>query len=148
MVSTDSCLAVSINEQVFTTMTSASSAREVIWAPPLCNMPIMTSLSTRFLGQPKLTKPTFTGLDSATGCSGARVMVGFSTDIHLQLYRITVQACTMPTSKFPYIPSANTRRRSMEDNLKNQSKKRISSWKWALLARSEERRVGKEYRER
>src|SRR5437016_1272491 len=79
MVSTDSCLAVSIKEQVFTTMTSASSARAVIWAPPLCSMPIMTSLSTRFLGHPRLTKPTFSGLDSEEDCSGGDVTVGIST---------------------------------------------------------------------
>src|SRR5205085_4354306 len=61
MVSTDSCLAVSMNEQVFTTITSASSARGVICAPAEASMPIMTSLSTRFLGQPRLTKPTLVG---------------------------------------------------------------------------------------
>ena len=66
MVSTDSCLAVSMNEQVFTTMMSASSARAVIWAPPCASSPIMTSLSTRFLGQPRLTKPIFLGT-AATG---------------------------------------------------------------------------------
>src|SRR5271165_67263 len=58
MASTDSCLAASMNEQVLTTMMSASSARGVIWAPPCESIPIMTSLSTRFLGQPRLTKPT------------------------------------------------------------------------------------------
>ena len=57
MVSTDSCLAVSMNEQVLTTMMSASSARAVISAPLVESMPIMTSESTRFLGQPRLTKP-------------------------------------------------------------------------------------------
>src|SRR5690349_6450298 len=59
MVFTDSCLAESMNEHVFTTITSASSARFVISAPALFNMPIITSLSTRFLGQPRLTNPTF-----------------------------------------------------------------------------------------
>src|SRR6266536_2277879 len=57
IVSTDSCLAVSMNEQVLTTMMSASSAREVIWAPLTESNPIITSESTRFLGQPRLTKP-------------------------------------------------------------------------------------------
>src|SRR5438876_2793569 len=58
IVSTDSCCALPINEQVLTTMTSASSAREVNSAPAWVSKPIMTSLSTRFLGQPKLTNPT------------------------------------------------------------------------------------------
>src|SRR5262245_3026779 len=59
MVFTDSCCALSINEQVFTTMTSASSACGTRSAPACESMPIMTSLSTRFLGQPRLTNPTF-----------------------------------------------------------------------------------------
>ena len=57
----DSCCALPINEQVFTTMTSASSASGVSSAPACASMPIITSLSTRFLGQPRLTKPTFAG---------------------------------------------------------------------------------------
>src|SRR5438552_13318688 len=61
MVFTDSCCALSINEHVLTTITSASSARVVSSAPLRASRPIMTSLSTRFLGQPKLTKPTFCG---------------------------------------------------------------------------------------
>src|SRR3954454_5582858 len=71
MAFTDSCLAVSMNEQVFTTMTSASSARGVISAPPWASRPIMTSLSTRFFGQPRDTKPTLVGLGlgAATGWS-------------------------------------------------------------------------------
>ena len=39
----------------------------------------MTSLSTRFLGHPRLTKPTFTGLDSEGDGSAASVIVEFST---------------------------------------------------------------------
>jgi hypothetical protein len=48
-------------------------------------MPIMTSLSTRFLGQPRLTKPTFRGLEreADSGCGDA--IVGFSTGM-LSLY--------------------------------------------------------------
>src|SRR5437868_12338386 len=61
MVFTDSCLAVSIKEQVFTTMMSASSARGVMAAPEAVSSPIITSLSTRFLGHPRLTKPTLVG---------------------------------------------------------------------------------------
>jgi hypothetical protein len=57
----------------------------VICAPPVCNMPIITSLSTRFLGQPRLTKPTFKGLgrEAESGCGGA--IVRFSTGM-LSLY--------------------------------------------------------------
>src|SRR5271165_448602 len=62
MVFTDSCFAESMKEQVLTTMMSASSAREVISAPPCDSRPIITSLSTRFLGQPRLTKPIFLGV--------------------------------------------------------------------------------------
>src|SRR5215472_9693974 len=40
-------------------MTSASWACVVNWAPACASMPIMTSLSTRFFGQPRLTNPTF-----------------------------------------------------------------------------------------
>lgn len=50
-----------MNEQVLTTMTSASAELGVSRAPDWASMPIMTSLSTRFLGQPRLTKPTLTG---------------------------------------------------------------------------------------
>src|SRR5580704_3526647 len=64
-----------MNEQVLTTMTSASSARRVSSAPARASRPIMTSLSTRFLGQPRLTKPTFCGR-SGRGCSAC----GFSTE--------------------------------------------------------------------
>src|SRR5215469_16650561 len=44
--------------QVLTTRISASSGREVNRAPPRSRRPIMTSESTRFLGQPNETKPT------------------------------------------------------------------------------------------
>src|SRR5215469_4710108 len=39
----------------------------------------MTSLSTRFLGHPRLTKPIFTGLGSEAECSCAGVSMGAST---------------------------------------------------------------------
>src|SRR5579871_738399 len=61
MVFTDSCWALSMNEQVLTTITSASSALGVSSAPARDSSPIMTSLSTRFLGQPRLTNPTLVG---------------------------------------------------------------------------------------
>src|SRR5579884_1682508 len=70
MASTDSRLAESMKEQVLTTMTSASSARAVSSAPPRESRPIMTSLSTRFLGQPRLTNPTL-GLGAAGRVSAA-----------------------------------------------------------------------------
>ncbi len=97
MASTDSCFAESMNEQVLTTSTSAFSGDEVISAPALWSRPIMTSLSTRFLGQPRLTKPTLTRAvawgaarstgtadrlvrvsdEAASGCWGRRICVTF-----------------------------------------------------------------------
>src|SRR6202142_3775614 len=59
IVSIDSCLAGSIKLQVFTTMTSASEGCGVSSWPPLVSWPIITSVSTRFFGHPKLTKPIF-----------------------------------------------------------------------------------------
>ena len=59
IVLTDSCWALAMKEQVLTTMTSASSARVVNSAPACCSRPIMTSVSTRFFGQPRLTNPIF-----------------------------------------------------------------------------------------
>src|ERR1700733_3172452 len=58
MVLTDSCLAESMKLQVLITMISASSARGVSSAPLWWSRPIMTSESTRFLGQPRETNPT------------------------------------------------------------------------------------------
>src|SRR5579862_9394299 len=58
MVSTDSCFAVSMKLQVLTTRISASSGRAVRRAPAWSRRPIMTSESTRFLGQPNEIKPT------------------------------------------------------------------------------------------
>ena len=59
MVSTDSCLAESMKLQVLTTRISASSARAVSSAPARSSRPIITSESTRFLGQPSETNPIF-----------------------------------------------------------------------------------------
>src|ERR1700761_8039748 len=64
MVSTDSCLALSMKLQVLTTRISASSGRAVRRAPARSSRPIITSESTRFLGQPREIKPT---LGPATG---------------------------------------------------------------------------------
>src|ERR1700679_2364991 len=58
MVLTDSCLAESMKEQVLTTRISASSGCAVRRAPARSSRPIMTSESTRFLGQPNEIKPT------------------------------------------------------------------------------------------
>ena len=54
----DSRLAGSMKLQVLTTKTSASSAWGTISQPPPASAPSITSLSTRFLGQPRLTIPT------------------------------------------------------------------------------------------
>src|SRR5208283_4306309 len=68
MVSTDSCLAVSMKEQVFTTRISASSGCAVRRAPARSRRPIMTSESTRFLGQPREINPT-------EGAAGVEILV-------------------------------------------------------------------------
>ena len=59
IASIDSSLAESMNAQVFTTRTSASSARDVISIPRCKTLPSMISASTRFLAQPRLIMPTF-----------------------------------------------------------------------------------------
>ena len=57
MVSIDSFLASPMKPQVLTTMTSASSALvDVVEARRRWATPSMTSVSTRFLGQPRLTR--------------------------------------------------------------------------------------------
>src|SRR4029077_15207986 len=76
IVSTDSCCALSMNEQVLTTMTSASSADDTSSAPACASMPIMTSLSTRFLGHPRLTNPTL----GAADLGGSNVDTGEDLD--------------------------------------------------------------------
>ena len=75
----DSCLrACRIKEHVLTTMTSASSALGVSSAPACASMPIITSLSTRFLGQPRLTNPTLVG---AVGSNIADVLFFMDTSL-------------------------------------------------------------------
>src|ERR1700689_948997 len=71
MVSTDSCLAVSMKEQVLTTRISASSGFAVRRAPARSSRPIMTSESTRFLGQPSEMNPT-------EGAAGGEILVTVS----------------------------------------------------------------------
>src|SRR5689334_17408988 len=61
IVSIDSCLARSMNAQVFTTSTSACDASAVISCPSFSAMPSMTSESTRFFGHPSETNPIFMG---------------------------------------------------------------------------------------
>src|SRR5262245_4676805 len=55
----DSSFAESMNAQVLTTRTSASSARDVISMPRCNTLPSMISASTRFFAQPRLIMPTF-----------------------------------------------------------------------------------------
>src|SRR5262249_16128418 len=88
MVLTDSCFAASMNEHVFTTITSASSALGVILAPPVSTRPIMLSLSTRFLRHTRLTKAAlsvaFLSADFCRGCAtvgGSRGMRSFHSNI-------------------------------------------------------------------
>src|SRR5580704_2312520 len=54
----DSSLLAWRNPQVLMTIASASAASAVIANPSWASRPSMRSLSTRFLGQPKLTKAT------------------------------------------------------------------------------------------
>src|SRR6266851_1879367 len=83
MVFTDSCWALAMNEQVLTTMTSASSAPETRVAPACTSIPIITSLSTRFFGHPRLTKPTLVGagvaLSVALSTGGDKVFTGMQS---------------------------------------------------------------------
>src|SRR5580704_10931043 len=82
MVLTDSCLAESMKLQVLMTMISASSARGVSSAPLWWRRPIMTSESTRFLGQPRETKPTLGRVCAgAAGVASSR-MAGGVTDFY------------------------------------------------------------------
>ncbi len=57
IVSTDSSLARSMKPQVFTRTTRASPSGTMAW-PARCRCPSMTSVSTRFFGQPSETTPT------------------------------------------------------------------------------------------
>src|SRR2546430_6419214 len=50
-----------MNAHVFTTRTSASSARELIFIPHFRTLPSMISASTRFLAQPRLIMATSSG---------------------------------------------------------------------------------------
>src|SRR2546427_490698 len=83
MVSMDSCLAGSMKLHVFTTSTSAWSGCGVSSCPRATSSPIMTSLSTRFLGQPKLTNPTFNDLFSAEEFLLYRIAVSGRSDCPL-----------------------------------------------------------------
>ena len=58
IASTDSFCADSMKLHVLTTRISASSARGVSSYPSRVRIPIITSLSTRFFGHPRLTNPT------------------------------------------------------------------------------------------
>src|SRR5580704_13672314 len=58
IASMDSFFDASIKPQVFTITTSASCAFWVTCMPSRSNEPSMTSLSTRFFAQPRLTNPT------------------------------------------------------------------------------------------
>ena len=61
--SIDSCLAMSMNEQVLTIRTSANSGSGVSAMPASARWPIMTSESIRFLAQPREMRPTVVDMD-------------------------------------------------------------------------------------
>src|SRR5256712_4243986 len=67
IVSIDSRRAGSMKVQVLTTITSASAGSRVRSYPPRRSVPSMTSLSTRFFGQPRLTIPTLINAASFSG---------------------------------------------------------------------------------
>src|SRR5580698_8034654 len=92
MVSTDSCLAVSMKLQVLTTRISASSGCAVSRAPARSSRPIITSESTRFLGQPNEIKPT-------VGAVGGAFLITYL------LYREIVSGTRADT---PYAPDEGT----------------------------------------
>jgi hypothetical protein len=56
IVSIDSSLASPMNPQVLTTITSARAGSSTTVWPPAMAPPSMTSVSTRFFGQPRETK--------------------------------------------------------------------------------------------
>ena len=73
IVSTDSCLALSMKAQVLTTSTSASAASRVSSCPACWASPSITSESTRFLGQPSEIIPIFIqSLETGHGDTEAR----------------------------------------------------------------------------
>src|SRR5579863_414624 len=61
MTSVDSSFAGSMNEHVLTMIASASPASDVTAQPSCASLPSMTSLSTRFLAQPRLARNTRRG---------------------------------------------------------------------------------------
>src|SRR5579863_9721736 len=61
MTSVDSSFAGSMNEHVLTMIASASPASDVTAQPSCARRPSMTSLSTRFLAQPRLARNTRRG---------------------------------------------------------------------------------------
>src|ERR1700730_800527 len=82
MVFTDSCLAESMKEQVLTTRISASSAWLVSSPPARWSRPIMTSESTRFLGQPRETKPILGRAGAAVAGVESSRMTGEVTEFY------------------------------------------------------------------
>src|SRR5260221_5721938 len=66
IASMDSFFDASMKPQVFTITTSASCAFGVTCIPSRNSEPSMTSLSTRFFAQPRLTNPTLIGDDDCT----------------------------------------------------------------------------------
>src|SRR5215469_11781628 len=87
-----------MNEQVFTTMTSASSGRAASSAPARPRIPIITSLSTRFLGHPRLTNPTLVVLaPPSEGPSPAGTVRTFS---RMQSFYFSIHRPAFHTAQF------------------------------------------------
>ena len=84
--------------QVLTTSTSAWSGCGVSSWPRATSWPIMTSLSTRFLGQPRLTKPIFKRVSKGKGFAAFRIPVAVRVLARRRPVRIaTAMAPSPPT---------------------------------------------------
>src|SRR5580704_7941042 len=81
IVSTDSCFAGSIKLHVLTTITSASEGCGVSSCPEAVSWPIITSVSTRFFGHPRLTNPIFKN-DPDSAKKGTDHSVPLATLLH------------------------------------------------------------------
>ena len=109
-----SCLASLIKEQVLTIMMSASFSSVVMAYPSRSRKPSMTSASTRFFGQPRLTMLTFSRILSFT----------YSP---LSLYCLKLIYCNSIPRSFPFSSPITSWRSSMFLPVT----RTCSSWIWA-----------------
>src|SRR5580698_9567089 len=114
IVLTDSCLAESMKLQVLMTMISASSASGVSSAPLWWSRPIITSESTRFLGQPRETKPTLGFAWGGLGEAGSRTALldGFWVENGTFLFYLRERHPAWTTSFVEWLSSRSCHRSS------------------------------------